>query len=88
MPTFDEYVTKFKQLWHEADRQGLAGLRVEYALGPIIAQAEVNAFEQGRRVGKAEGWEEGEADGQWNADHRAMIERGNREAFTNPYRNN
>ena len=35
---------------------------------------------------KAEAWEEGESDGRWNEEHQAMIERGNREAIANPYR--
>lgn len=35
---------------------------------------------------QAEAWDEGHEDGVWNAEHEAMIERGNRERITNPYR--
>jgi hypothetical protein len=39
------------------------------------------------REAKAEAWDEGASDGQWNSEHEAMIERGNRDAIQNPYRN-
>jgi Asp-tRNA(Asn)/Glu-tRNA(Gln) amidotransferase A subunit family amidase len=39
------------------------------------------------REAKAEAWDEGASDGQWNVEHEAMIERGNRDAIQNPYRN-
>jgi hypothetical protein len=49
----DELVTEFKKRWAEADRQGMEGHRVEYALMPIIervkAEAKAEALEEAAR---------------------------------------
>lgn len=37
---------------------------------------------------RAEAWDEGASDGQWNLEHEGQIERGTRQPITNPYREN
>jgi cell division septum initiation protein DivIVA len=52
-----------------------------------LRTAPSTVLDQMIREAKAEAWDEGASDGQWNSEHEAMIERGNRDAIQNPYRN-
>lgn len=56
-----------------------------YSVQTMVQQVE-ETFKKRHQADFADVWDEGAADGMWNAEHEAMIERGNREAILNPYR--
>ena len=57
------------------------------ATDEVIARAALEAATPHLiQAAKAEAWDEGAIDGQWNAEHACQIDAGTRQVIPNPYR--